>query len=872
MERLRARSSAGAKSANSSEELQFHVEMEAEKNQRAGMTADEARRHGHIALGGIERTKEDVRDARGTRLFEDVRGDIAYACRMLVRSPGFAVVAILTLAVGIGGTTAVYSAVDAVLLQPLPYQQPGQLVRLYQYFPDNPAARSFVTPVHMVEYRSRLTSLDAVAGLLTYDEGGADIGAGDDVRRIHLLPVTADYFDVVRVRPLVGGGFRHDDETGAPLVVISHDLWRDQLHSDAAPVGRTLVLSGRAYTVTGVMPAGFTDPVAGKVDAWTPMDLSTGRVADEESYHWIKIVGRLRQGVTIAQAQAEVDLTDVALNAQYPRARGVRGRLYPLKEDIVGSSSRALEVMLGAVALVLVLVCVNVANLFLVRSSERTRELAVRAALGAARTRLVRQMLIESLVLAAAGGIGGLVVARLAMSAIVALGSSSIPRLSSLTLEPRLLIFALGISTACAVGFGLMPALRASRAEPGDALREQGRSSTGGSGQMRLRESLVVWQVALAFVLLVGAGLLLASLRRIGEVDIGVQPANTLVFELHLPAARYDSVARGRFYEVAAKRLEAIPGVQAAGGVSKLPATGAYHDWGVTILTGPLAGTKEANAGAANRTVSGDYFQAAGIPLVDGRLFDSRDAPGAPDHVLVSRNFARRMYPGINAIGQHVMAGRSDCEIIGVVGDVALTPEGGEDGYIYHWHPQFAGDRLWSLVQVVHTTGSDRRAPPAGAPRDRGARSAARRLQADDICRGDRARRGATGVHAPDSRDICACRARAVCPRLVRRAFLWCAAAHARVRDPNGTRRRSGCNSSNGDAPRARRHRHRYRVRAGRRAGALARVMVSLVFKVSPFDPTVLGGAMLFMALIAGVAAYLPARRATSVDPRSVLQ
>ncbi|MFI5211059.1 MAG: ABC transporter permease, partial [Gemmatimonadales bacterium] len=658
--------------------------------------------------------KEEVRDARGTRLLEDVSKDFGYAIRTLSRSRGFAIVTILTLAIGIGGTTAVFSAVDAVLLQPLPYQEPGRLVRLYQAWSGDPDQRQFVTPVHYLAFRDQLSSFDGVAAILTYNASGADIGSGDDVRRITLLPTSANYFDVVRVQPSLGRGFRVEDEQGpdiednteaAPVVVLSQALWQSQFGGNPSAIGQSLVMNGKAYTVVGVMPAGFVDPIAGAIDAWVPINLTTGRDASNATNHYLTLIGRLRSGVSIERAQSELDAVMRQLGELYPRTKDGRARLYPLKEEIVGSSSRALEIMLGGVGLVLILVCVNIANLLLVRSSERAREFAVRSALGADRSRLVRQLLMESLVLALAGDIAGLVVARIGMSAIVALGAGSIPRLATLTLEPRLLAFSLGIATLSALLFGLAPALRAARTQPGDVLRDQSRAATTGAAQIRLREWLVVSQVALAFVLLVGAGLLLASFQRLRQVDLGVQPEGVLTFELNLPSARYDSSARARFYEAFATQVAAVPGVRAAGGISKLPATGPYHQWGVVAITGPLAGDdKRGSVGGENRVVSGAYFKAAGMRILAGRAFDDRDIPGAPDRVIISKSLADRLYPNIDAVGQTLNTGGRNSEIIGVVNDVSVDNEGHQDLYVYHPHTQFAGDRNWALAQVVATT------------------------------------------------------------------------------------------------------------------------------------------------------------------------
>ena len=871
VERVRSIIFRGRDERELAEELRFHTDMDAELLQGSGLSAGEARRRSALMLGGVERVKEDVRDARGTRLFHDAGRDFGFAVRTLLRNPGFASVAILTLAVGIGGTTAVFSAVDAVLLQPLPYQQPGQLVRVYYSEARRREERGFVTPVHFLDYRERMASFGAIAALGTYSETGADIGTGDDVRRIRILGVSADYFDVVRVQPRVGRALQRDEETGAATVIISHGLWKDRFGGDASAVGNTLTMNDRPYTVAGVMPDGYVDPLVGAVDGWVPMDLSPGRDLTNVDNHYLTVIARLRQGVTIARAQDELDRLSVRLGEQYPDARDARAQLDPLKEDIVGSSTRSLQLMLGAVLLVLVLICVNLANLLLVRGSDRAREFALRSALGAERRRLVRQTLIESLTLAIAGDLAGIVVARFAMAAIVAIGAGSIPRLSSLTLEPRLLLFSLVVASLSAVGFGLAPALRAAKTQPGDVLREQSRSSTSGGVQMRLRQWLVVSQVALAFVLLVGAGLLIASLQRIRETPLGVKPDGVLTFELHLPDARYDSTARARFYEDVAERMATLRGVTAAGGITKLPGTGDYNIWGTRAMTGPLAGTARSSMAAQQRVISGKYFTVVGIPLLDGRLFDEHDDASVPSRVIVSRSVADRLFPGVRAVGQSVGTGGRTKEIIGVVADVALDPQGHMGPHVYHAHRQFATDRNWALSQVVRTTGS------------------LETLQAD-------ARRAIAELDPqlvmykpmPLDEAIGQGESQRVFTLRLLTTFAGVALALAalglfgvlsysvRLRSREfGIRMALG--ADRGSIRRMVLREGLVVTALGTGIGllgavALSRLMASLVFGIDPLDPSVMAGAAVFMGVVATVAAYLPAYRATSVEPSSVLQ
>lgn len=853
------------------EELRFHVDMETEQQRRRGLDPSEAKRRSMLALGGMDYTKESVRDARGVWRVTNLAADFAYALRGLRQRPGFTTVVVATLALGIGGTTAVFSAVDAVMLQPLPYQQPGQLVRLHQSDTHNPGAHGFITPVHFLEIRRRMTSFAGLASIATYNEVGADIGTGDNLRRIKLEPTTAEYFDVMRVQPAVGRGFQADDENGAPMVVLSNALWRERFHRDASAIGKPLLMNGKPYTIVGVMPDGFADPVLGTVDAWVPQDLTPGRDPSNADNHYLGAVARLRNGVSVVAAQAELDAVMRTLDVVYPHAKDAMARIYPLKDDIVGSSNRSLELMLGAVALVLLLVCVNVANLLLVRGSERGREFAVRAALGAERGRIVRQMLIECLTLALVGDVAGLIVAKVAMAGIVALGNGTIPRLSTLTMDWRLLAFSIVVSTLSALAFGAVPALRAAHTAPAEVLRGESRAATGGHGAIRLREWLVVAQMAMAFVLTVGATLLLTSFARLHAVPLGITPDNVLTFELHLPDARYDSLARGQFYEDFASRVERLPGVKAAGGISKLPATGAFNQWGVDLLTGPLAHSDRFHGSVENRVISGDYFRAVGIPLIAGRMFNAGDVPTAPRRVVISKSFAARAFPGVDPIGQRLNTGGLDLEVIGVVGNVALTNEGEQDSYIYHSHRQFAGDRNWALAQVVSTTGEPTsveasvrtllasmdpqlvmfRPTPLDDVIGRGAAQRVFTLRMLGTFAAVAIVLAAIGLFGVLSYGV-KLRAREIGIRMALGAEQWSIRSMIL---------RQGLAMAAGG------------VLIGiLGAVALARLMVSLVFHVSPLDPVVYAMATGVMVVVAGAAAYVPAYRATSIEPRTALQ
>ena len=802
------------------------------------------------------------------------------AFRSLRHNPGFFITSVLTIALGVGGTTAVFSAVDAVMLKPLPYRAPGQLVRIYSSSSRNPDGRGVVTPVHYVTYRREAGTLQSVAAINLYDRSGADIGTGNDVRRIRTLSVSADYFDVLKTLPALGRPFTRGEENGpkfdgsvaAPVVILSHSLWRDRFHSDPNIVGTSLTMSGVPYTVLGVMPVDFADPVAGSdVDAWVPLNLTPGTDPQNITDHYLSLIGRAQPGLTDQQVTAELDGITERLTAPYPRLHDDRVAVVPLKEDVVGSAGRALGLMLGAVGLVLLLVCVNVANLQLVRGSERARELAVRSALGAGPSRLVRQLFTESAIIAAAGAILGLVCGRLGMSALRALGASSIPRLAGMRLDFSVLAFAIAVGGAAALLFGVAPAWHASRVDPADALRGSGRSTTGDRAQGRLRAGLVVCQVALAFVLLSSAGVLLASLRNVANTPLGVAPDSVMTFRVYLPDARYDSTARAIFYETLNARIEALPGVRSAAGVSWLPATTGYHNWGVNAVTGPLAGSQQGNAGADNRVITSDYFRTVGIPLLAGRAFDAGDRMGSPDRVIISKALADRLFPGVDPLGQELQAAGRTNTVIGVVPDVAVDVQGRRLPYVYHAHSQFAGNRNWPLFEVVATRGG----APDGLVAD--LRTTLQGLDpllvldhpaplVDVIGRGTAQRKftlvtllafagtalalaglGVFGVLSYAVR----LRSTEFGIRLALGATPWSIVT--------GVLRQGGVVIAMG-------------LGLGLGGAVLgSQVLASMVFHVSPLDPRVLMAAAVTLAVLGTGAAWIPARRAAAADPRTVL-
>jgi len=855
------------------EEVAFHLQMEADRRVREGLSPEEARRAARLAFGGVERTKEEVRDARWVRGFENLLSDLRYGLRALRSRPGFAAAAILTLALGIGGTTAVFSVVRSVLLEPLPYERPGQLVRLYQLDVEVPEENLFVSAPHFQDYRERASSFEELAALYTYHEVGADLVIGDRAQRIVVLPVSADYFRLLRREPVLGRGFTREEETGEPLAVVSEGLWRRAGLDRQGPdrmLGTAIELDGEEHTVVGVMPAGFEDPLAGPVDAWLPQNLRVGGMAENPGNHFLSVLGRLAPGVTVEQAREEMAVLDAALVEKYPEVDNDGGfRLVPLQEDLVARARPALLAVLGAVVLVLLIACVNLANLLLVRSLGRLREVAVRSALGAEPGRITVQLLVESAVVAAAGGLAGLAVAFAGLEGLLRLGREAIPRSAEIAIDGPVLAVAAVLALGTGTLAGLLPAWRLARTSPSASLGESSRSATGGRRYVRLRRALVAAQVGLALTLLVGASTLGASVYRLSQVDLGFRTAGVLTFQLNLPAGRYDGERRAAFHPRLAEELAALPGVTAVGATTVLPATGTSYNWGTRALTGPNAGTEEGFIDADQRIVAGRYFEVLEIPIVEGRAFDERDGPGAALVAVVSRSLARHLFPGISPLGQEIRMGGVERRIVGVAGDVALDPEGAQGRYVYHANAQWASFPA-TLEYLVAAEGDAEALLPA-------VRSAVvgldpqlvvhRPATIEDVVRRGRSHRrfafALTGAFALLAVALAGIGLYGVLAYVVRQRTREIG---IRVAMGAGPGRVVAMVLRDGLAV----------TLAGLAAGAagalaLGGLLSSLVYRTEPTEPLVLGAAAAILTATAAAATLIPAWRALRVSPRAAL-
>jgi putative ABC transport system permease protein len=602
--------------------------------------------------------------------------DLRFGVRMLAKSPGFALVAVAALALGIGANTAIFSVVNTVLLRPLPFAQPERLVTVIPRDERDGSLGDAHSYPNFTDLRAQKQLFEAAAA---YSAANSFLLGSDEPELLRGLVTSADLFPMLGVRPALGRTFTaEEDKPGAQrVIVLSDGLWRRRFNADPAIVGKSITLTSGPITVIGVMPPGFKYPVGmAKVDYWLPLvpNVQPGTLTERGAV-FLAVVARVRAGATLQQAQAELNRTSQQLAAAYPDSNTALGfMLRPLHEELVGDVRPALYVLLAAVGFVLLIACANVANLLLARAAARQREIAVRVALGASRWRIVRQLLTESLLLALAGGGLGLLLAMWGLDLLIAAAPQNIPRLHEAALDPVVLAFTVGVSLLTGVVFGLAPALQATKTDFNEALKEGGRSGGEGLRQNRLRAVLVVAEVALSLVLLVGAGLLMQSFTRLLKVDPGFRPEHVLTADVVARSNSYPKPEqRAAFFQQVLQRIAQLPGVEAAGAVSPLPLGGNFEAFSFTIEGHPPAPRGE-EPSADFRITSADYFRAMSIPVQRGRAFSERDNASAPPVVIVNETFARHFFAGEDPLGRRMVVGTGaedrPREIVGVVGDV----------------------------------------------------------------------------------------------------------------------------------------------------------------------------------------------------------
>jgi putative ABC transport system permease protein len=602
--------------------------------------------------------------------------DIRYGMRMLRKNPGFSAVVILTLALGIGANTAIFSVVSAVLLRPLPFSEPDRIVSIHGIDVRSGETGRPLSYPDFADLQAQSKTLQYVAA---YDESTATLTGAGEPAHLELCGVSAAMFSVLRAKPMFGRVFvSTEDRTGSRVVILSHRLWKTRFGGDPKMVGGQIMLDAKPYAVAGVMPPEFQFPLdAQSMDLW----MSMGAAVDAESQaergsHFLRVMGRLKDGSTLEQANAETAEIAAGLAKQYPDTDGHMSiGIQPEIDALVGKVQPALLLVLGAVGFLLLIACANAANLLLARAAGRQREMAIRASLGAGRARILKQLLTESVLLALAGGALGLLLAVWSSAALTSLPSLGIPRLASASIDLRALRFTLSVSLLTGVLFGLAPALHASRFNLFGSLKEGGRTATDGTSRSKIRNILVVSQVSLAVVLLIGAGLMIESTYHLLHQSPGFEPQGVLAFDLDLPDARYGKPEQSAdFFKELLSRIRNVSGVKNASAVMPLPLSSGILRTSFEIEGHPMA--KSDLPRTQIRAVGLDYFPAMRIPLIAGREFTARDDRNASHVIIINQTLARRFFPNQNPLGKHMKpgmsAGKTDtmCEIVGVVGDV----------------------------------------------------------------------------------------------------------------------------------------------------------------------------------------------------------
>jgi putative ABC transport system permease protein len=796
------------------------------------------------------------------------RHDVVFALRSLRKSPGFTVAAVLATALGIGANAAIFTVIKQVLLQPLPYAEPSRLIDVNEYAGGRATA---VSPPNFMDWRARTRTL---SGLTIYGTQVMTLSGGAEPVRVLAGRIEPELFDVLRVRPQLGRAFVADDvRPGArSVVLLGHELWQRSYGGDRGVVGQTVTLEGTPYEVAGVMPPRFAFP--DDAELWTPLRLAADELTpNQRGAHYLSALGRLRDGVTVQQAGAELDGIEQDLARQFPdKIEGYSVRAVPLLESIVGDVQRPLLVLFGAVGFVLLIACVNVSNLLLARASTRTGEIAVRAALGAGRGRLLRQLLVESVVLSLIGGAAGLILGSWGVRALMTVAPPDLPRAAAINMDGTVLAFSLALSVLAGLIFGTAPAVIASRPDLTVFLKDVRRDGGSAGGRRRLRSTLVAAQVALALMLLAGAGLALRSFNRLLRVDPGFNAEGVLTFRISLPEGTYPTVASNvQFYRDYLDRVRQLPGVSAAGAVHIPPVTRSGFGGTFTIYGRP-PGSDEGNAQV--RSSTSGYLETLRIPLRAGRAFDARDNESGARVAIVSETAARRFWPGENPVGRQIRihvneSRREPREIVGVVGDVRtrgleLEPV----PVIYVPHPQYGGE---NMTIVARTAGEPLQMLPSltAALRTLAPGVAVSRAQTmEDLI--------AANVAEP--------RFRSLLLALFAGASLVLAAVGlygvvafsvSQRRGELGLRLALGADPS--DVLRLVLKEGMMPVAAGIAAGLvgaalIARVMRSLLFGVDPLDAGTFAAAAGMLSMVALVACYVPARRATVVDPAGALR
>jgi putative ABC transport system permease protein len=691
-------------------ELRFHIEARAEDLIRNGVSREDALRRARIEFGGVERAKEECRDARGISFLESLFQDLRFALRMLRKSPGFTLIAVLTLALGIGANTAIFSVVYSVLLRPLPFPHADQLISVLVQNPQKGVKFDGASYTDFDEWQRQNRVFSVMAGVAFHALTMTGHGEPDDVPT---LVVTPNIFSLLEIPPLLGRTFLPEDGVrgAAPVVILSEELWRSSFGADPKVLGTTVNLDQRAFTIIGVMPANFHVPIFNKkAEIWIPLvqDPLFGSWMTRQGGHWLPVIGRLKPGISLAQARADMDAINANLTKESPAEHtGWVMLMNPLQQALVGDVKSALLVLLAAVGLVLLIACVNIANLMLARATSRTKEIALRLAVGAARPRIIRQLLTESLVLGSLGAIAGILLALWGVHALVSFLPPDLPLFQPVRVYGWVLAFAVVLSLVASLGFGLAPALLTAHSDVQASLKE-GASRSGESGhRRRVRNFLAASEVALALILIVAAGLLLRSFLSLTSVNPGFNAEQIVKAQVSLPRFQYSRPQQwADFASALMERIQAQPGMKDSANAAPLPLADGFVNLAFSIPDSPPLPPGTPNS-ADYVSVGPNYFQVMGIPLLRGRTFSSHDSMSSPRVALISEAFARFYFPNQDPVGKRLVFGfppdtNVSREIVGVVGDVRDVSLHNEPGSIMY--VPFSQEPFWGADIVVKST------------------------------------------------------------------------------------------------------------------------------------------------------------------------
>ncbi len=790
--------------------------------------------------------------------------DLRHGARLLIRAPGFAAIAIAALAIGIGANTAIFSVVNTLLIQRLPYRDAERLAIVWEHNLPRDKKSNVVAPANFLHWRE-MNQTFADLGAFSFSFSTTLTGAGDP-EELQTQLVTAEAFPVLGVQPALGRGFTPEEvRPNSRVAVISDRLWKRRFGGDPAILRRPIVSGGTPFTVIGVMPPGFSF-LDKNVDVWLPFGFTAqSRTPRGRS---IQVVGRLKPGVTVARAQEDMTRVAADLTTKFPDFNtGWSARVVPLREQLTGDVRPALLVLAGAVAFVLLIACANVANLLLARATARQRELAVRAALGAGRARLVRQLLAESLVLSVAGGVSGLFLAWWALNFLRAVAAERLPiqRLEMVGIDGWVLAFTLGTSVLCGLVFGAVPALTAAGPGLNDSLKEGGRTGSASRGN-RTRSAFVIVEIALALMLLVGAGLLMRSFKHLLDVDPGFDPSRTVTMRLSLPSSRYGETGkRAQFFDRFFQQVDALPGVEASGSISWLPLTGLGAATSFIVIGQPRPPTGLEPVTDV-RVISHEYLKSMSVPLLKGRLLNEQDPADAKGRVVINDAMARKYWPGEDPIGKHIQIHWDDIEdeVIGVVGDVKHTGLDGEVRPMTYW--PYARNPYGTMTIAVRT------AREAGSVVNAIA-GIVRQMDPELVVANTKTMEEVVADSVAQRRlTMLLLTIFAGAALLLAAVGIYGVIAYSVTQRTQEIGIRMALGAQRGDVLRMIVGQAMTLTAAGIVSGAigaflLTRVMTGLLFNVTPGDPLTFVAVALVLSLVSAFASYVPGRRATRVDP-----